>query len=115
LINKKLESQDDNTVSRSTSKDRDLKYFGDRDYNTLNIKSSVGINLDERKNLNNLTNINTNTTESSNELNDCDKSVTKILLLELKKIKKLLLDSSKDIQKVFKLPLSHLVENVIIF
>lgn len=54
---------------------------------------------------------------SSNKLdfNESDKSVTKILLLELKKIKKILVESSKDVQKVFKFPLSHLKINVIYF
>ncbi len=41
------------------------------------------------------------------EFNEPDKSVTKILLLELRNIKKSLIESSKDIEKVFKLPLSH--------
>lgn len=46
------------------------------------------------------------------DINDSDKSVTKILLLELKELKKVLIESSKDIQRVFKLPLSHLRLNV---
>ncbi len=41
------------------------------------------------------------------EFNEPDKSVTKILLLELRNIKKSLIESSKDIEKVFELPLSH--------
>ena len=41
------------------------------------------------------------------EFNEPDKSVTKILLLELRNIKKSLIESSKDIEKVFELPLSQ--------
>jgi hypothetical protein len=44
--------------------------------------------------------------------NESDRSVTKIILTELKKIKKLLIDSSRDIEKVFKQPLSYLKLNV---
>jgi hypothetical protein len=57
----------------------------------------------------------TGTTQNKNsriEFNEPDKSVTKILLLELRNIKKSLIESSKDIEKVFKLPLSHVKINV---
>jgi hypothetical protein len=51
--------------------------------------------------------------KSTIEFNEPDKSVTKILLLELRNIKKSLIESSRDIEKVFKLPLSHVKINVI--
>lgn len=54
----------------------------------------------------------TNNKTSRIEFNEPDKSVTKILLLELRNIKKSLIESSKDIEKVFKLPLSHVKINV---
>jgi hypothetical protein len=54
----------------------------------------------------------TPTKNSRIEFNEPDKSVTKILLLELRNIKKSLIESSKDIEKVFKLPLSHVKINV---
>jgi hypothetical protein len=53
-----------------------------------------------------------NNKNSKIEFNEPDKSVTKILLLELRNIKKSLIESSKDIEKVFKLPLSHVKINV---
>ena len=80
-------------------------------------------NINSLNNLNNLNNSNLNSTnnkcnnftqcKNSIEFNEPDKSVTKILLLELRNIKKSLIESSRDIEKVFKLPLSHVKINVI--
>ena len=53
-----------------------------------------------------------NGNEKELELNEfSNKSVTKILLLELRNIKKSLLRSSSDIEKVFKSPIGHLKLN----
>jgi hypothetical protein len=53
-----------------------------------------------------------NSNSKSVEFNEPDKSVCKILLTELRNIKQCLIDSSKDIEKVFKVPFSHLSINV---
>ena len=81
-------------------------------------------NINSLNNLNNLNNSTLNSTynkcnnftqcKNSIEFNEPDKSVTKILLLELRNIKKSLIESSRDIEKVFKLPLSHVKINVIL-
>lgn len=49
---------------------------------------------------------------SNIDLEENDKSVTKILLSELRNIKISLIKSSIDIERVFRMPLSHLKLNV---
>jgi hypothetical protein len=105
--------------SRSPAKNKNVN----ENINNGTINQNNVPNINSLNNINNLNNSTLNSTnnkcnnftqcKNSIEFNEPDKSVTKILLLELRNIKKSLIESSRDIEKVFKLPLSHVKINVI--